>query len=199
MVGFVSFPKSYNGFISNELCRDVDQVSNWFINARVRLWKPMVEEIHTLETRRGQKALPKEEQPANRLNDHLPTSCSVECKNPSTSIEKIGEFPLKRNREDLTETPRGSKGPMNLPYDNLLHHPHMGVGMSGTNGSGGVSLTLGLYQNGVGLSQSHPINAARRLGLDAHGEGYSVSGFAEQNRQFGRDIMGGQLLHDFVG
>ncbi|KAI5575839.1 hypothetical protein BDE02_09G006600 [Populus trichocarpa] len=27
------------------------QVSNWFINARVRLWKPMVEEIHTLETK----------------------------------------------------------------------------------------------------------------------------------------------------
>lgn len=27
------------------------QVSNWFINARVRLWKPMVEEIHMLETR----------------------------------------------------------------------------------------------------------------------------------------------------
>ncbi|KAG0456911.1 hypothetical protein HPP92_022068 [Vanilla planifolia] len=28
-----------------------NQVSNWFINARVRLWKPMVEEIHMLETR----------------------------------------------------------------------------------------------------------------------------------------------------
>ncbi|GAB2288560.1 hypothetical protein Dimus_022890 [Dionaea muscipula] len=28
-----------------------NQVSNWFTNARVRLWKPMVEEIHTLEKR----------------------------------------------------------------------------------------------------------------------------------------------------
>ncbi|CAN4120272.1 unnamed protein product [Withania somnifera] len=28
-----------------------NQVSNWFINARVRVWKPMVEEIHMLETR----------------------------------------------------------------------------------------------------------------------------------------------------
>ncbi|XP_022970306.1 BEL1-like homeodomain protein 8 [Cucurbita maxima] len=27
-----------------------NQVSNWFINARVRVWKPMVEEIHMLET-----------------------------------------------------------------------------------------------------------------------------------------------------
>jgi len=29
------------------------QVSNWFINARVRVWKPMVEEIHMLETKGG--------------------------------------------------------------------------------------------------------------------------------------------------
>ncbi|KAL3618590.1 hypothetical protein CASFOL_037672 [Castilleja foliolosa] len=28
-----------------------NQVSNWFINARVRVWKPMVEEIHMLETK----------------------------------------------------------------------------------------------------------------------------------------------------
>ncbi|XP_028756962.1 BEL1-like homeodomain protein 8 [Neltuma alba] len=28
-----------------------NQVSNWFINARVRVWKPMVEEIHNLETK----------------------------------------------------------------------------------------------------------------------------------------------------
>lgn len=28
-----------------------NQVSNWFINARVRVWKPMVEEIHTLESK----------------------------------------------------------------------------------------------------------------------------------------------------
>ncbi|TMW84799.1 hypothetical protein EJD97_024362, partial [Solanum chilense] len=30
-----------------------NQVSNWFINARVRVWKPMVEEIHMLETKGG--------------------------------------------------------------------------------------------------------------------------------------------------
>lgn len=31
-----------------------NQVSNWFINARVRLWKPLVEEIHGLEMRQAQ-------------------------------------------------------------------------------------------------------------------------------------------------
>ncbi|XP_074592191.1 BEL1-like homeodomain protein 9 [Curcuma longa] len=32
-----------------------NQVSNWFINARVRLWKPMVEEVHALEMREKSK------------------------------------------------------------------------------------------------------------------------------------------------
>ncbi|XP_027767846.1 BEL1-like homeodomain protein 9 [Solanum pennellii] len=30
-----------------------NQVSNWFINARVRVWKPMVEEIHMLENNKS--------------------------------------------------------------------------------------------------------------------------------------------------
>ncbi|KAK1394354.1 hypothetical protein POM88_013410 [Heracleum sosnowskyi] len=32
-----------------------NQVSNWFINARVCVWKPMVEEIHVLETKGSAK------------------------------------------------------------------------------------------------------------------------------------------------
>ncbi|XP_042407702.1 BEL1-like homeodomain protein 9 isoform X2 [Zingiber officinale] len=32
-----------------------NQVSNWFINARVRVWKPMVEEVHALEMREKSK------------------------------------------------------------------------------------------------------------------------------------------------
>ncbi|KAL0347362.1 UNVERIFIED_CONTAM: BEL1-like homeodomain protein 9 [Sesamum calycinum] len=178
-----------------------NQVSNWFINARVRLWKPMVEEIHMLETRQSQKPSQREEQPPNRLNDHLPRSCSIECENASTSIQRIGEIPLKRNREDPTETAtRGNEGPMKFSYDNLLHNPRLGVGVCHPGGNGGVSLTLGLHQNGMGLSEPYPINAARLFGLESHGDGYVVSGFAAQNREFGRDInMDGQLMHDFVG
>ncbi|KAJ9555135.1 hypothetical protein OSB04_009749 [Centaurea solstitialis] len=33
------------------------QVSNWFINARVRLWKPMVEEMYVEETKTNQEAM----------------------------------------------------------------------------------------------------------------------------------------------
>ncbi|OVA17765.1 Homeobox domain [Macleaya cordata] len=41
------------------------QVSNWFVNARVRLWKPMVEEVHMLETLQDQ--LP------SSIEDHINT------------------------------------------------------------------------------------------------------------------------------
>ncbi|KAL3639491.1 BEL1-like homeodomain protein [Castilleja foliolosa] len=170
-----------------------NQVSNWFINARVRLWKPMVEEIHMLEMHQGQKS-------TQRDHDHPPTSSSIECENnASTSIQNNGGYPSKRTREGPTQTPRGNRALINSPYDHLLHisnnnHDQMHVGVSNPNS--GVSLTLGLHQHvGLGLSDSYPINAARRFGLDSHGEEY----VAAQNRQFGRDIMEGQIMHEFVG
>lgn len=39
------------------------QVSNWFINARVRLWKPMVEEVHSLEMHQKHQPSAGREQP----------------------------------------------------------------------------------------------------------------------------------------
>ncbi|CAA0830530.1 BEL1-like homeodomain protein 9 [Striga hermonthica] len=173
-----------------------NQVSNWFINARVRLWKPMVEEIHTLETR--QQAQNSSEQSPNNSSNR-----PVEHENRS-----------KRNREDKTETQRPNHGPIKSPYDNLLsnnnknynnnnksnnHQLHVGIGSSG--GNSGVSLTLGLHQNGPALPDSYPIHAARRLGLDSQtGDEYVVSGFTAQDSRFRREVMDGQqIMHDFVG
>uniref|UniRef100_A0A5B7B883 Homeobox domain-containing protein n=1 Tax=Davidia involucrata TaxID=16924 RepID=A0A5B7B883_DAVIN len=172
------------------------QVSNWFINARVRLWKPMVEEIHSLETRQAQKT----SQNADRPGDHLPTSNSLLSENPSTSTQRTQDLPSKRTRNECPDISMGSEEPVNLSYNNLSRHPHVGIGVSTAGGTGGVSLTLGLHQNnGIGLSEPFPIHAARRFGLDANSDGYVMGSFEAQNRQFGRDILGGQLLHDFVG
>ncbi|GER55865.1 BEL1-like homeodomain protein [Striga asiatica] len=179
-----------------------NQVSNWFINARVRLWKPMVEEIHTLETRQqGQNSSSsKSEQSPNKSNnEHTPTTRPIEFDSPYPP-----GFPSKRTREDPTNnTPRQKNhGPVILPYDSFMpnnnninnnHNNHLHAGM----GSGGVSLTLGLHQNGLGLPDSYPINAARRFGLDLQpGEEYVA-----HNRQFGREVLDGQqqIVHDFVG
>ncbi|XWS43778.1 hypothetical protein CRYUN_Cryun16bG0133200 [Craigia yunnanensis] len=174
------------------------QVSNWFINARVRLWKPMVEEIHMLETRQAQKASQKDRN-ANKSSDHLSSANSLALKNPSSSTQTLPDTPSKRTRSEVPDILVGSE-PLNLSYNSLSNHPHVGVGVSMAGVSGDVSLTLGLHQNnnGIGLSEAFPINAAQRfgLGLEVNSEGYVIGGFESQNRHFGRD---GQLLHDFVG
>lgn len=169
------------------------QVSNWFINARVRLWKPMVEEIHSLETRQAQKSSQKEERNANKSSEHPPVS-----ENPSTSTFMVQDTPSKRSRSEFPNI-IGSE-PLNFSYNSLSSHPHSGVSMAG--GSSGVSLTLGLHQdNRIGLAESYPMNTAQRFGLDLEvsSEGYVMGGFEGSNRHFGRDVMGGQHLHDFVG
>ncbi|CAL1378959.1 unnamed protein product [Linum trigynum] len=200
------------------------QVSNWFINARVRLWKPMVEEIHMLETRQAHKAAQKDG--GNRSStDHpaapMSNSDNNNNTNPSTSShhQRTLDVPMpKRTRNELaTSADMAAVG----SNEEQHHHHHQqqlyvqsyGGGMSGSGqshvglgmGGSGVSLTLGLHQ-GMGLLEPPPSfaissAAAQRFGLEAGGnDGYVMGGFeGSQNRHFGRDFVGGQLLHDFVG
>lgn len=156
----------------------------------------MVEEIHTLETRQTQKASSqRSEQLTNRPNDHLPSANSFSSE-ANASTQRPQDPPHKRTRNEFPDMPlMTSEEPMNLSYNNFSHDPHMGVGVSSGGGSGGISLTLGLYQNNtIGLQEPFPINAARRFGIDVNGDGYVMGGFEGQSRHFG-----GQLLHDFVG
>ncbi|KAK6778396.1 hypothetical protein RDI58_025114 [Solanum bulbocastanum] len=181
-----------------------NQVSNWFINARVRLWKPMVEEIHMLETRQANKSSLQRMQGQNNNSNnpievHFPTSNNSL---PSTSsAQQFQLVPSKRTRNNNPEDE------MNVSYSRVGIDQVMSAS---SGGNGGVSLTLGLrhQNNNIGIgglsSESFPRNAARRFGIDANNEGFMFGdGFEAQNHQIGRDlnnnIIGGQLLHDFVG
>ncbi|XP_020236329.1 BEL1-like homeodomain protein 9 [Cajanus cajan] len=167
-----------------------NQVSNWFINARVRLWKPMVEEIHTLESQQGQKRPHREEQSRKNLNDHLPSDNSLVTENPSACMEKFhDDGPYKHPRNELANIQvRNNQEQLN---QSNTSNQLVGVGVS----NNGVSLTLGLHQNhGIGLSEPFSMSAAQRFGVALQHEGYAISGFESHNRHFA-----GQLLHDFVG
>lgn len=50
-----------------------EQVSNWFINARVRLWKPMIEEMYAEMNRRKIRAGNEEDHRRNHkiIESHL--------------------------------------------------------------------------------------------------------------------------------
>lgn len=163
----------------------------------------MVEEIHMLETRQAQKSSQREDRNVNRPNDQITSANSLSSENPSASSHRGQDSAAKRTRNEMPDIPVGNNDvQMNLSYSNLPSHLQVGVGMSMGGGSSGVSLTLGLHQNNViGLSEPFPINAAQRFGLGVEGnsDGYVMAGFEAQNRHFGRDVIGGQLLHDFVG
>lgn len=81
------------------------QISNWFINARVRLWKPMIEDMYKEET--GDL-----EQDSNSSSDNMPRS-----KNKVESTEENED--LKNARARVCETSqlsdsRASMGTMNV-------------------------------------------------------------------------------------
>jgi len=161
------------------------QVSNWFINARVRLWKPMVEEIHMLESkgvaemdlnssnRNDGKSImdggarhPHSDQVSQaESNKPLDCSCSMDpvVHESSSNIGMEQWHCEKRSRMGECSTVPGSID------DGLMSFAYQG-GMD-FGGLGAVSLTLGLRHNEDPQQQQQ-----------------------QQMRHFG-----GQMLHDFVG
>lgn len=136
------------------------QVSNWFINARVRLWKPMVEEIHALETKRlaevNPNAAPSGETPSMVSNrkgatdyqpssssrhDHHMASLAAEeqpgCSGGSLNSEHWNQELCSRLEGQL---PVSSEGPLM----GFIRFPQGGVEFGGI---GSVSLSLGLRHN----------------------------------------------------
>ncbi|CAK8576202.1 unnamed protein product [Lathyrus sativus] len=109
-----------------------NQVSNWFINARVRVWKPMVEEIHMLEskgTTEGQNQNNNKTEPC-RVGTHERKFQCLEMGSSSSGIHNVEEqwnnsIQEKRSKMENEIAPNMDMG--FLPYHN-----------------GSVSLTLGL-------------------------------------------------------
>jgi hypothetical protein len=200
------------------------QVSNWFINARVRLWKPMVEEIHNLEMRqvhkhpvldKGQHALHHQTQHSSESSGK-PSDPSDSQLGQSSSITRNHNIPASQGfADELSEMSHSiQQGQVTFAYNGLStphhslassqHHqqagPMSGIGGMGT---GGVSLTLGLHQNNrvcmaEPLPASLPPNLAHRFGLEEVSAPYMMGSFGNQDRHFGKEI-GGHLVHDFVG
>uniref|UniRef100_A0A0A9HH68 Homeobox domain-containing protein n=1 Tax=Arundo donax TaxID=35708 RepID=A0A0A9HH68_ARUDO len=203
-----------------------NQVSNWFINARVRLWKPMVEEIHNLEMRQMPKHLARGK---SQLDMHHQTQHSSECsgKPSDPSESQLGQSSsITRNHhssipasqgafpDELSQMSDSIQGQVSFAYNALpttthslapsQHQQQVGA-VGGGVGNGGVSLTLGLHQNNnrvciaEPLPASLPPNLVHRFGLEDVGDAaYVMGSFGGQDRHFAKEI-GGHLVHDFVG
>ncbi|CAA0812149.1 Homeobox protein BEL1 homolog [Striga hermonthica] len=169
------------------------QVSNWFINARVRLWKPMVEEMYLEEL--------KEDNPQNdegpsvnhhRPEDQKPTDDQLGRVDPGSLSSVIG-----RSKQPLQSPEFGRVGPTGDSF---------GFGFPPSHGAGGVSLTLGLHQHGNLPFSPLPQGAmfyGREQGMEECQVAvqYSSSSLLDgesQNPPY-RNLMGAQLLHDLAG
>ncbi|XP_073055619.1 homeobox protein BEL1 homolog [Primulina eburnea] len=122
------------------------QVSNWFINARVRLWKPMVEEMY-LEEFKDQKP----------THDQLVRIHSESLSSILNNPEKNGGKSNKTLENEVKNHCFGgvgnSFGAIELDFSSAAGGGTPTISYAG---GGGVSLTLGLYQHGLQSSLFYP-------------------------------------------
>ncbi|KAL3635597.1 hypothetical protein CASFOL_020144 [Castilleja foliolosa] len=192
------------------------QVSNWFINARVRLWKPMVEEMYLEELKEDQNpndavfSVEENDGPQNpNFPDQKPTRLESECLS-SIIINNPDKNDVGKNK--AIQNPSfgrigDSFGAVEFELPSYGNHPGGGGGVSLT------SLTLGLHHHGGasgsggGVNLAFPAAAAAVQGSvfynrdhnqieDCETVPYSLLDGEAQNLQY-RNLMGSQLLHDF--
>ncbi|XP_022737762.1 homeobox protein BEL1 homolog [Durio zibethinus] len=152
------------------------QVSNWFINARVRLWKPMVEEMYLEETKEHENNMASPDgvtdgdDNISRLNQNIPPTdqkptpdqlvrVDSEClssiiTNTDKNDAKSSAKALQNQHLHQQQQNFGTYGAMELDFSSYGHHTTGGVSYGSDHNAnqsfngGGVSLTLGLQQHG---------------------------------------------------
>ncbi|CAN1778228.1 Homeobox protein BEL1 homolog [Linum perenne] len=215
------------------------QVSNWFINARVRLWKPMVEELYIEETKDNEESSSDGATTSHHDHHHLQPNnnnylSSTEQKPTHDQLVRIDSDCLssiispnpdhktdwriqdsKGHPSSQQHQGFGTFGVVELDFSssNYNHHHHdQTAGQAGVSYDhhhlhrqmqGGVSLTLGLQQHGLGLisstSQSNNIFFQRDHQNDCQQVQYSSLRGGVQNLPYRNLMDGHQLLHDLAG
>ncbi|XP_040992696.1 uncharacterized protein LOC121239506 isoform X1 [Juglans microcarpa x Juglans regia] len=173
-----------------------NQVSNWFINARVRVWKPMVEEIHMLETKgmaESNQILSKNDESSAAEGSRHPDRDIHQLSNnpslnttPNTQFECLGTGSFlsaghglsaeQWNREKRSKMECQIPTSMDGTLMGFVPYQQNGVEIGGV---GAVSLTLGLRHDAE--------NAQHRQQQQ------------EDQQQLLRREFGGGVIHDFVG
>ncbi|KAF8727940.1 hypothetical protein HU200_018510 [Digitaria exilis] len=194
------------------------QVSNWFINARVRLWKPMVEEMYNEEMKD-----PQEGSCSNANNNNAsvnPSSYSTASElgqgrgGGGGGGEEGGE--RKPTPAQLVVHDAGSlasvvsigssRDPQNINFGSMMDghldfgayndDHHHGFGAATATG-GGVSLTLGLQQHGDDPHGGVNVAFAAGATSSAAHEFLFMAGGEQQQQQM---VAGGGVHHgQFVG
>ncbi|XP_038895100.1 uncharacterized protein LOC120083414 [Benincasa hispida] len=179
-----------------------NQVSNWFINARVRVWKPMVEEIHMLETkgmaemnnkshdtRDGSSTL--ENTAGWTSNEHQPlknhgvanemASHHLQCLGIDSSSGDRNELGSRDQQWDQGKQSKLDNGVQSNMEGELMGFMPYQASAAEVGGLGAVSLTLGLRHR---VESAHHQQQRHQL--------------QQQDDQLIRHY-GSEMIHDFVG
>ncbi|XP_057810465.1 homeobox protein BEL1 homolog [Salvia miltiorrhiza] len=183
------------------------QVSNWFINARVRLWKPMVEEMYLEDQKEGDgggaETSHQQAAAAAANEDRKPTQDQLMMRTDSECLSSIINTP---SRNHLSRSGGDHEA---MQFDFSSYAPASAsasasyLNENAPPSGSGVSLTLGLQQHGGGgvtLAFTPPSLFYPRDDEmeDCERVEYSMFEGETQNLQY-RNLMGAQLLHDLAG
>ncbi|MBA0774562.1 hypothetical protein Gotri_009764 [Gossypium trilobum] len=170
-----------------------NQVSNWFINARVRVWKPMVEEIHMLES----KCLAEGNQNLSKSEGKSTSEGRISCPNDGLSINRSCVNALSNKQlacadmlvadaHDLEHWNHEKRSSMDFHIPTSMEGSLLGFApyqqsRLENGGLGAVSLTLGLM---------HGVESAQQQQRQQQ---------YQQQEHHSRRQFGGHLIHDFAG
>lgn len=99
-----------------------NQVSNWFINARVRLWKPMVEEMYQQETKEAETDQEEEEQEQQQQEKQAQIPMHNMATSPAAATTKTTTMSLSSSvRSKLNANERD-------PSENIINYRQYALG-----------------------------------------------------------------------
>ena len=133
-------------WISETICRNV-KVSNWFINARVRLWKPMVEEMYQQEAKEegsdhneGSQSTQKDDVPVAGNNQTVSQSSSYHHSNQHQQQQRHNPQGRQRSVSEIDATERFSSVDNNNKTQQQLQQAHGGGGDGPASSSNPINL-----------------------------------------------------------
>ncbi|KAL5225128.1 hypothetical protein ABZP36_011767 [Zizania latifolia] len=182
------------------------QVSNWFINARVRLWKPMIEDMYKEETEPESADHGKKNPSGSTVTAHAagsgaskhlaqPHDHKITLNTTSSSTRAIAALG-QISRQQLRGGNPNNSSSLIPPDDDVGGHQRVPFLHRYNNDSGGaVSLTLGLQQQ----RQRRPFASAAMMQQQTLMLDVATEEEEEAVLPYCRNLMGSQLLHDFAG
>ncbi|CAN4113953.1 unnamed protein product [Withania somnifera] len=182
------------------------QVSNWFINARVRLWKPMVEEMYLEETKEHEKNGTDQEKTSKlgEQNEDSTTSRSIDPQEKSPGSDSQNKsFVTKqdnhlRNQQNTASTMPMSNATSISPISMSIHN-QSGFNLIGSPEIGSINISQGSPKKPRSNEMLHSPNSVPSINMDVKPNEEQMSmkfGDDRQDRD-GFSIMGGPM--NFMG